>query len=216
MSPHRHRRVTLQHGFSLMEMLLVLGLVSLLLAIGIMGTRKNWESQEVKASALKMAADLAMAPQLAAKLNRTVEVRFYKFSDPAIAYPTPQFRGYQLLERWEWENGPTSLGIKAVPLFEMQRLEGTTIMAAYRRYSSLLPPGQATAYTPGLDPDLQVGPYEFVSVEYRPDGTTSLPQTNGEPWFLTLTVVSWLETQGIPKIFECIGIDPMNGAVKLY
>jgi len=203
-------------GFSLMEMLLVLGLVSALMAIGLMGTRKNWESQEVKASALKLAADLAMAPQLAAKLNRTVEIRFYKFVDPAIAHPMPQFRGYQLLERVEWENGPFALGMKSAPLYEMQRLEGTTIMANYTRYSTLLPPGQETAFVPGYDPDLHVGPYSYVAVEYRPDGTTNLPKTTGEPWFVTLTVVSWLDSMGLPTIFQCLGIDPSNGAVKIY
>ena len=205
-----------RQGFTLMEMLLVLGLVSLLMAIGIMGTRKNWESQEVKASALKLAADLAMAPQLAAKLNRTVEIRFYKFLDPAIAHPMPQFRGYQLLERVEWEQGPTSIGLRTIPIYEMQRLEGTTIMANYTRYSTLLPPGQETTYKPGYDPELQVGQYSYVAVEYRPDGTTNLPPTTGEPWFLTLTVVSWLDSMGLPTIYQCLGIDPSNGSVRFY
>lgn len=191
-----------------MEILVVVTVISLLMAMGVTGFRKSWESQEIRASALKLANDLTLATQISAKMSRPVEVRFYKFMDIAIASPQPQFRAYQLVER----DGLTG---KVNPLFEVQRFEGTTIMSAYTRFSTLA--GKSIAATQGEDPELGLGSYEYVSVEFRPDGTTNLDPGNAEPWTITLGPVKWLDNPGeTPKDFQCLGIDGGTGAVRIY
>jgi uncharacterized protein (TIGR02596 family) len=208
----RSNRTAAQNGFSLVEILVVLGIVSVLIVAGAFGAKKSWESQEVRASALRLANDLTLASQLAMKLNRSVDVRFYSFYDPAISHSEPQFRGYQLLERMRGEKST----LVTVPLFEMQRFEGTTVAAATPKYSNLL--GRAQAASPQNDPGLGVGDYSYTSIEFRPDGTTDLdPPGQGEPWTLTLTHLRWLDRPWeTPSVLHCITVDWATGAVRVY
>ncbi len=203
-----------QSGFTLVEIMVVMGLISLLIVITISGIRKNWEPQEIRASAIKLASDLALASQLAVKMNKPVEVRFYQFQDVAIANPNPQFRGYQLMVL---EPITATQGIRLptpAPLYELQRFEGTTIMSSYTKYSSLA--GRAQSPQPG-DRDLGIGDYKYQSVEFRPDGTTDLPPPAGGQWTITLGPVRWLDNAAVtPADYQCISIDWANGAVRLY
>lgn len=196
-------------GFSLVEILVVVTIISMLMAIGVTGFRKSWESQEIRASAMKLASDLALASQISAKLSRPVEMRFYKFMDPAIASPQPQFRAYQIVER----DAVTDL---VHPLYEAQRFEGTTVLSSYKKFSTLLF-GRSIPRKESEDPEVGLGDYEYVSVEFRPDGTTNLEPDVNEPWTLTLGPVRWLDDPGVtPKDYQCLGIDPRTGVVKMY
>jgi len=202
-------RMSLRRGFTLVEILVVVMVIALLMMVGLNGFRKTWESQEIRASAMKLASDLALAAQLSVKLSRPVEVRFYKFMDPAIASPQPQFRAYQIVERDVKTN-------VATPLYESQRFEGTTILSSYKKFSTLLF-GRSTPRSQKEDPEIGLGEYEYVSVEFLPDGTTNLEPDVSEPWTLTLGPARWIDDPGVtPKDFQCLGIDPRSGVVRIY
>lgn len=205
----RSLRQSLRAGFTLVEILVVVTIISLLMAIGVTGFRKSWESQEIRASAMKLASDLALASQISAKMSRPIEVRFYKFMDPAIASMQPQFRAYQIVER------DAETGI-ARPLYESQRFEGTTILSSYKKFSTVLF-GRSIPRKESEDPEIGLGDYEYVSVEFLPNGTTNLEPDVSEPWTLTLGPVRWLDDPGVtPKDYQCLGIDPRTGVVKNY
>jgi len=209
-----------RRAYTLVEMLVVLAIILSLFAVAAAGFKKSWQSQELRASAIQLASDMSLASQTAIRTGNPVQVRFYKYQPLELATEKPQFYAYQLLLR------DKLLGL-AVPLQEMQRFQGTTIMSDQGHFSTI-------AYTkplrsqltlggdPGrLDPVLGIGEYEYLIVEFRPNGRTSLEPHPKEPW--TITLVPILEADRIadhsaktPVDFQTLSIDPLTGAVRLW
>jgi uncharacterized protein (TIGR02596 family) len=213
-SSPRPSRILRRQGYSLVEMLAVVTVVVTLMAISMRGARKSWEGQEIRASALKLAGDISLASLTAVKLNRPVQVRFYRYDSPDVAAETPQFHAYQLLRLREG-----SATAQWEPLYELQRLEGSTIMASSPALSSLLDKPQKSnpqedsflmgtyIYMPNLD---------FTSVEFRPDGSTNLDPEEEKPWTLTLLPSRETEAQRIETDFKTLVLTPATGAVRIY
>lgn len=208
----------MHQGFTLIELMLVLTIFIILMMITVSATKRSWEAQEIKASALKLAHDLSIASQTAVRLNTTVEVRFYLFYDMGIASTQPQFRGYQLLRRDPITGPASAIGLKsvAVPLFELQRFEGNTIMSSRTKYSSLVG-GRVIPWQRGSDPDIGVNDYGYFAIEFRPDGTTSLEPPGRTPWTISLGPLRWVDNPlETPKEIQCLGIDWATGAVRIF
>lgn len=200
-----HRLTT--RGYTLVEMLAVVAIILALFAVASSGFKKTWESQELRASALQLANDLALASQTAIKLGKPVQVRFYRYHAQEVATEKPQFHAYQLLKRDPLTN-------LALPLFEMQRFESTTLMSSFERFSSIASkPVKAEKY----DPNLAIGDYEYVAIEFRPNGRTNLDPSAAEPWTITLIPVTWADRVGeTPKDFQTLSIEPATGAVRMW
>ncbi len=214
MVSHRKRR-TLQ-GFTLVEMLMVLAIMSILFAAAGSGMKKAWQGQEIRASAIHLAHDLTLASQTAAKLNKPVEVRFYKYRDPRVAHDKPQYFAWQLLTQ---EPSDMATKNKAVPLYEVQRCEGTTLISEHRIGSSVCSTvlGQSSKPDKNFDPDVGIGEYEYVSVEYSPSGRTNLDPDAHEQWTLTMIPMTYADKPGeMPKEFQVLGIDARSGGVRIW
>lgn len=201
------RRPLASSGYTLVEMLAVVAIILSLLAVASSGFKKTWESQELRASAMQLATDLAFASQTAVKLGKPVQVRFYKYQPEDVATDKPQFHAYQLLVR-----DPLTNLVR--PLLEVQRFERTTLMSGFARFSSLAAhPIKAEKY----DPAISAPEYEYVLVEFRPNGRTNLDPTAHEPWTITLIPVTWADRVGEnPKMFETLSIEPGTGAVRMW
>ncbi len=194
-------------GYTLVEMLLVLGIIIGLFALAAAGFKKTWQSQELRASALQIANDLSLASQTAIKQGKPVQVRFYKYQAVELATEKPQFYAYQLLTRDPLTN-------LVVPLFEMQRFQGTSIMSGFERFSSI---ARRPIKSEKFDPSPGIGEYEYVTVEFRPNGRTNLDPAAPEPWTLTLIPITWAERLGeTPKDFQTLSIEPSTGAVRIW
>ncbi len=200
-------RLKYQRGYTLVEMLMVLAIVVSLFAVAASGFKKSWESQELRATAIQVANDLSLASQTAARLGKPVQVRFYKYQAIELATEKPQFYAYQLLLRDPLTN-------LLVPLFEMQRFQGTTLMSSFERFSSI---ASRPVKSQKFDPAPGIGDYEYVTVEFRPNGRTNLDPTAPEPWTITLIPVTWADRIGeTPKYFQTLSIDPGTGAVRIW
>lgn len=207
-------------AFTLVETLVVLAIVVGLFALAATGFRKTWQSQELRASAIQLASDMSLASQTAIRLGKPVQVRLYKYQAPEVASESPRFFAYQLLMR------DKVLGL-ATPLYEMQRFQGTTVMSENGAFSTLAytKPTKAQLSLSGdftqLDPALAIGDYEYLTIEFRPNGRTNLQPHPVEPW--TITLVPMLEAEklpdqsaGAPVDFQTLSIDPLTGAVHLW
>jgi uncharacterized protein (TIGR02596 family) len=195
-------------GFSLLEMLVVILIISIIATFAVpVVTGINRSSQLARGTQI-VADQLAIARQTAITRNRQVEVRFFKFADPEQPMSRNCFRGLQVLE----VINPRAIS----PLDKMQPLPTNVIIDASAALSSLLDPAQKTA-VPGADQLPRVGTnYQYVSLRFRPDGSTDLLPTKG-PWFLTLH--EEIYGDGLtrpPANFTTLEIDPINGSVKFY
>lgn len=218
-SPARLPRPT---GYSLVEMLFVLSLMIILFAVAANGAKKSWQSQEIKASAIRLAHDLSLASQTAQKLNKPVVVRLYKYYAPAIASETPHLHAYQLMVYDP--PPPASSGTASAqsgqqpsykPLYEVQALEGTTLISESRLFTSII---ANPAFSQGPDQDVGIGNYQFIGIEFRPDGSTNLTG-NKEPMTITLIPARAADTEKeneLPKEFQTLVIHPENGTVTVY
>jgi len=195
-------------AFTLVEVLFVMAIVVLLFAAAASGAKKAWGSQELKASAIRLAHDLALASQMSVKLNQPVQMRFYKYEGRENATGSPQFQSYQMVIR-----DPVS-GI-ARPLQERQSFEGPTVLSSFARFSSVV--AKTEKRNPEKDPDLVIGDYEYASVEFRPNGRTNLDPATQEKWTLTLIPPSWTDRVGeLPPDFQTLSIEPLTGAVRMW
>lgn len=196
-------------GYSLVEMMVVLAVVMILFTVAATGFRKSWESQEIKASALHLAHDIALAAQTAQKLNTTVTLRFIKYLPKAVASDKPHYHAYQLLIQ-----DPDSSTPKLKGLFELQTLEGTTLVSENTRFTSVLySPAQKRGAT---DEDLAIGDYEYFSIEFRPNGSTNL-LPGSQPATITLIPVRYVDNLGeVPKEYQTLVLHPENGTVSIY
>jgi uncharacterized protein (TIGR02596 family) len=194
-------------GFSLVEILFVISIIGILFAVASTGAKKSWQNQEIKASAMRLAHDITLASQSATKLNTIVQLRFYKYHDEAIVADDSQFHAYQIVT--------TDINSNASPLFEIQRLEGTTLISSSKRFSSVL--GVTTPFNSGRDPDVNIGNYDYTSIEFHPDGSTNLDPDEPQPWTITLIPVRYAERLGeLPKEFQTLAISPQTGSVRIY
>ena len=194
-------------GYTLVEMLAVVSIILALFAVASSGFKKTWESQELRASALQLSNDLVLASQTAVKLGKPVQVRFYKYNALDVATEKPQFHAYQLLVRDPLTN-------LTVPLHELQRFESTTLMSAFARFSTIAAhPVKSQKH----DPMISEGSYEYVAVEFRPNGRTNLDPSAPDPWTITLIPVTWADRVGeTPKDFQTLSIEPGTGAVRMW
>lgn len=89
----------------------------------------------------QLQATLSHARQLAAACNRTVEVRFYKYTGPAIPSPNPEGRFYALQL---FLIDPTAQGTTTVGTGRKVTLPNTVHLVSTCELSSLLDPSIST------------------------------------------------------------------------
>ena len=75
------RAISPRNGFSLVEMLTVLAIITILTAASTSAFFKMKASLDLSSGAQMVVSELSLARQTALTLNQTVEVRFYQFPD---------------------------------------------------------------------------------------------------------------------------------------
>ena len=213
--PSSPARLPRPAGYSLVEMLFVLSLMIILFAVAANGAKKSWQSQEIKASAIHLAHDLSLASQTAQKLNKLVTVRLYKYYSSTIASASPHLHAYQLMV---YDPTPATKGTATPPpaykpLYEVQTLEGTTLISESRLFTSII---DNPAFSQTFDQDVGIGNYQFIAIEFHPDGSTNLTSGKG-PMTITLIPARADDSRDeLPKEFQTLVIHPENGTVTVY
>ena len=208
-----------QSAFSLIELLVVIAIIGIIGAFAVPAA-----GQLLKGSSLTQAANLlsdqtAAARQQALTRNRSIEVRFFSFTDPEQPGETTPY--YRALQYFEIADG----GIPN-PTGRYVRFPNSIIMSSDAALSSVL---NDTANHPvtnpsANDPDLPRGvgrSYTYVSFRFQPDGTTTLSATGGPSnglWFITCHLLNDIgkATGGNPPPnFFTWMIDPVSGSTKV-
>ncbi len=190
-----------------MEVLITAAVITVLLAAS-GGWAKSWRSQQVLAAATRLAQDFQLARTLAIKRNQPVELRLYSNQDPNLTTTSPQYKTWQIV-------GYDTREERLVRLSELQRFDSTVIMSRFPTLSSI-----ALNERPL---DIQADPLPTLlqtrmsSVEFRPDGSTSLDPAPDRPWSVTILTDGFAdETHNLPPDFRTLIITPENGAITVY
>ncbi len=199
---HRVDRA-ITRGFSLVEMLLVIAVVTILIALSAKGLRSTWRSQQNYASASALLQAFSLAKSTAVRYSKPVQVRIYRFEDGDLTSKEAQFRAYQVVGVHASVSGDAFSQVS-----ELQKFEGTTVMSKFAKYSSIV---SGNTRLPSDDT------YSYVAVEFRPDGSTNLETNPAQPWTITLLSDFGSEDEGkLPKDARTLVISPDTGAVSLY
>ncbi|MEM7013290.1 MAG: Verru_Chthon cassette protein D [Verrucomicrobiota bacterium] len=176
-------------AFSLIEMMIVVGMIAVMLVMFSVGLSTSFVSGELSTSARQLARELEHGAQLATLRNRPVTVRFT--SD--LEEPDENYQGFQI----GITDGATG---EFVPTTGFFRFPGSVTIHRDERTSTLLRLAESNA-----------AEFEF---QFRADGTTTLPKD--EHWCVTL--VRWEQgaASELPSNYRTVVVNPYNGSTTLY
>jgi uncharacterized protein (TIGR02596 family) len=216
-------RVHVLRAFSLIELMVVLGVVGLLLAFAAPNLLSLISANTLTAEGQVVRNQLTYAQQLAISKSADVEVRFYRMPDLANARPDEAFRAFQLFQY-------NQEGVLA-PISTFFRIRSP--VAVHETLSTLLDPranGSArdkqfgfASPTTGQDqaPAGEGGAMrqtDYVAFRFRPDGSTDLPHrtSNRDTWYITLVQGEGAIRSPSPDNYLCLQVNPYNGQVSEF
>lgn len=210
-------------AFSLIEMMVVLGVVGLLLAFAAPNLFSLITANTLSGEGTVLRNQLTLAQQNAVSKSADVEVRFFKFSDESAAETEDAFRGYQLYQY--------NLDGEMAPMSGFFRIKAP--VAVHEDLSTLLDTNAETSdadeeygFTSPTDGSAEAptGPggekvsTEYVAFRFRPDGSTDLPfrSENDDTWYLTLVQGEGAIESDDPDNYVCLQVNPYNGKVSEF
>ncbi len=210
-------------AFSLIEMMIVLGVVGLLLAFAAPNLFSLINSSSLTAEGSLLENQLTLAQQEAVSKSADVEVRFFRIMDQSAAQVDEAFRAFQLYQ-FNREG-------QMVPISSFFRIR--TPVAIHEDLSTLLQPGASSGNdrkygfvspTVGTSraPTGIAGTMEdasYVAFRFRPDGSTDLPVrsgSSGDTWYITLVQGEGALADNSPDNYVCLQVNPYNGQVTQF
>jgi uncharacterized protein (TIGR02596 family) len=207
-------------AFSLVELLIVVAIMAVLALLAAPAASTIVKGSRLTQAGQMVSGQLGMARQAALTKNRPVEVRFYQYSDPNEPGETAgnaasgKFRAIQC-----FEVTTTSANTTYTALTKMGRLPEGIVMNKSATLSTLI--GNAPVTTTGSALNVNIPranqAYNVCAFQFRPDGSTDLPKSGTDKWFLTLHDKNVEDSVAeVPANFTTIQIDPFNGHIKTF
>ncbi len=200
MNQQLHPSIRRRGGFSLVEMIAVMGIMAMLIAAAGFGLKNTWRSQQIAATGASLMQAFSLAQSTAFKYNRPVQVRIYRYPDEGNIDGLAQFRAFQVTGVL-----PDASGDKTLQITEVQKFEYGVVMSKAPGFSSIV-----------AGETVLSGANSYIPIEFRPDGSTNLETNPSAPW--TITLVSDLhaeESHRLPKDARTLLISPDTGMVKM-
>ncbi len=201
-------------GFSLIELLSVLAIVSILAVTTMPAIRGTLDGVTISGAANVVESELAFARQVAMSRNLPVEVRFYKHDDGngmawrAVASVIPASVTGATADEW---------------LSRGKVLPGNVVADDAQEFSTLISragtasvtnEGPWTATESSAAPGILRGK-SYVGFRFRPDGSINLP--NGQPWCVTLRSFTSRQAASAPADnYVSIVLDSLTGRTMSY
>jgi uncharacterized protein (TIGR02596 family) len=212
-------RAASRQAFTLIEMLVVIGIVGLLLALTGMGSVGSQTAQKLKTEAINLAGDVHNALLESVKNNHPVVLRFYEHADPSQPGTEVKWRSWQTLRRTDEGE------MKAVT--ELHRMDSGVIINEREQFSTIF---NQAALTKGMqsadankDPELTAGighSYRFIEVEVRPNGSNSLKWNAANRTWAVVFVAEHgpasADTEVPANNYRAVLIDPFNTRATVY
>jgi len=209
-------------AFSLIEMMIILGLVGLLLAFAAPNLFSLLGSTSLSGEGTLIENQLTLAQQMAVSKSADVEVRFFSLADASAAQTEEAYRAFQL---FQFNNEGDMIPIS--PFFRIRapvaiHEDLSTILSTGegsetdRKYGFSSPRAGEYNAPAGAGGALVSTPY--VAFRFRPDGSTDLPYRAAEDdtWYLTLVQGEGANRTADPDNYVCLQINPYNGQITQF
>jgi uncharacterized protein (TIGR02596 family) len=201
-----------QSGFTLIELMVVISIIALIAALSIPTVNLGAGGTGLVGTADKLEGQFAFAKQSAQSDNKTVQMRFFNYSNPDDGQYEKKFRGYQLFYI-DKDGNDKALG-------EFVALPAPLIITASPEFSTLVQPGLdvlgAEEIPVGAESNITA---DFVGFNFRPSGDTNLRTTVAQKWYVTIldeALDPQVSGAGLPTDFITLMIDPFNGRVTRW
>jgi len=217
-----------RRGFTLIEILIVIALIAMLLFLTVPGLKDVISGSKITAAADQIVGDLNLARQTALKDSVTVEVRFYKYSDPA-ARNEQRFAAYQCFRLVQDLNKPSDYTAERIarPLFEkVKTIPQGVVLVESEQWSPLLTDESLQKEdnrerVRGLIPGQRDTEAEYRSFVISAEGETSLDRKGAKQWYLTLVTEGEYQRAPNPAAlrpdnFIMLQVDPYTANVRRY
>lgn len=211
-------------AFSLIELMVVLGIVGLLLAFAAPNLFSLITSNTLSGEGTVLRNQLTLAQQLAVSRSADVEIRFFKMKNEDAAQTDDAFRAFQLFQyNSKGELAPISQYFRVrapVAIHDgLSTLLNTKSGGATsddKRYGFDSPRAGTADAPSGEGGELKPTPY--VSFRFRPDGSTDLPHRTGssDTWYITMVQGEGALQSNRPDNYFCLQVNPYNGQVSEF
>ncbi len=226
----------LKHGFTLIEMLIVIVVIGLLIVLATPALNGTMQGNRLSSAGQNLLGRLSEAQQMCSALNKTVEVRFYNYTNPDNPSLGDQFYSYQFFvletktsatgavtEELRILSSPYEVGITTlICSAQIDSKEASPLLPI----SKLVPDGTGSAESPKY---FKKASAKYVALRFSPDGKVRRISTNQtatgnvfvqEELSLPdayLTVVPDNKASGgtVPNFFS-VQIDPYGGHARFY
>ena len=197
----------LRDGFSLIEMVAVISIIAVITILTVPAVNGYLRGQRLSTASAALAGALGEAQQLAQTRNRTVEVRFYRCTNPETPGSVAAYCGYQIL--LSDSNGGLS------PQRGVTWLGPDVIFAEKADFSTVLKDAPTKATEADAELPRVKHDYEYAVIRFLPAGGTSLGKASADRWCLTLVnETAYTDPDILPPNFITVQIDPYTGSLR--
>lgn len=210
------------HAFSLIELMIVLGIVGLLLAFAAPNLFSLINANSLSGEGTLLRNQFTYAQQLAVSKSADVEVRFFHMDAPEEAMTEKAYRAYQLFQyNTDGELVPISQFFRIRPPVQINErlsslLKESSGTAEDEKYGFISPrrdTGQAPIGEGG-----EMVSTSYMAFRFRPDGSTDLPNrsSGSDTWYLTLVQGEGAASSDRPDNYFCLQVNPYNGQISEF
>jgi uncharacterized protein (TIGR02596 family) len=205
-----------RRGFTLVELLVVLAVISIVSTLAIMAFRGVNSALNLSSATQMVSAELTNARQTALTLDETVQVRFYQFPDVTGATTTKEFQAMQMFQ--------TRDNVKFTPLDKITYLPSNIMISSSGTYSPPLSSSNVTATTPAAtDPAINLNGvgqnYTYVPLAFKSNGTIDTTAFTGTwfsgTWFITMFEKRYASATQLVN-YTTVSIDPQDGRLRIF
>lgn len=192
------------NAFSLVEVLVVIGIIALLAVFAVPAVSSLLESSRLNTTVNQVADQIALARQAALAQNRRVEIRFYKLTNSTDGLTV--YRGMR--SHVISDNGTST------PLSALSEIQEPLIISSNSGWSTVFRAGGNSTSYQGTE-DLPKAPgTAYSKFSFLPNGRTDFGP--GDNPFLTLLNPRASSGGALPPNYAVLQIDAITGNIRVF